>query len=391
MAVEGVTTGGAILDDLCPHFGICGGCAAQDMEAGAYLEWKLGFAEAAFRRAGLKAALGPLKSVPPASRRRARFAAHRTRSGLALGFRARDSHNVVDMTTCRVLVPELFALTQPLRHFFETLLGPDESGEADALAVNGALDLVIHAPGALDIGRREALTAFADGAGLARISYQEMGDTEPRGRGRRRGRRRREVTVEPEVVAEFRPVQARFGETPVALPPGAFLQATQAGEDLLAKFVIDAVPEEARVADLYSGAGTFTFPLVASGGPARNVAAYDGDPGLIEALVAAARGAGMGERVTGEARNLARRPLRADELAALDAAIIDPPRAGALSQVREIAKCALPLAVMVSCDPGSFARDAKVLEDAGFSAGPVTLVDQFVWTRHLELAAAFRR
>lgn len=396
-AVEGGPPGARA--DICPHFGSCGGCDAQDMPWADYRAWKRGFAEAALRRAGLKAELAPLVSVPPAARRRARLFAHRQASGLVLGFHARGSHDVIDMTACRVLEPRLFALTGPLRRCFAAFLSPGQSGVADVLALDGALDVVIGAPGGLALEGREGLAAFARDAGITRISYQPLAAAKGRGRGRPRERTRGsareapgEAPGETEVVAQFGPVAARFGGIQVPLPPAAFLQATALGEEILVERVVKAVAQGARVADLYCGAGTFTFPLAAGGGgAARRVAAFDGDHALIAALNAAARAAGLGTRVEGSVRNLARRPLRAAELAGFDAVVFDPPRAGAPNQAREIAASGVELAVMVSCDPPTFARDGKVLADAGFTPGPVTPVDQFVWTRHLELVAAFRR
>jgi 23S rRNA (uracil1939-C5)-methyltransferase len=376
---------------LCPHFGTCGGCDAQDKAPEEYVSWKRGFAEAAFRRAGLAAEIGDLVAVPAASRRRARFFIARRKEGVILGFHARGSHDIVDMTACRVLEPALFAFTAQLREYFQDILAPGQTAEAEAQVVGDAMDVLVRAPGALDLPRREALTAFAQGAGIARLSYQSIGPAQPpgrRGRGRgRRPRKRVEVTLEPELVVQFGPVTARFGDVSVPLPPLAFLQASAAGEAALVGSVTRAVAPGGRVADLYCGAGTFTFPLARD----HAVAAFDGEPALIEALNGAARAAGLGAQVQAEVRNLARRPLHAAELDAFDAVILDPPRAGARSQAEALAASDVASVVMVSCDPASCARDGKILRDGGFKPDPITLVDQFVWTRHLELVAAFRR
>ena len=390
MAVDGAGTGHAGPALLCPHFGVCGGCAAQDKDEAAYRYWKRGFVEAALRRAGVAAEVAALVSVPPASRRRARFFAGAGASGLSLGFHSRASHDVVDMTACRVLDPVLFALTGRLREYFQDILDPGQSGEAEAQVVCGDLDVLIRTPGRFDLERRQDLVKFAREADVARVSWQGLG---PDRRPRKRGRRRRPATPEgAEVVAELHPVTARFGEVAVALPPMAFLQASAAGEALLVDAVTASIPDGTRVADLYSGAGTFTFPLGSSSlSRRRKIAAFDGDGALIAALDAAARGAGLGAFVTGNVRNLARRPLRRDELDIFDAVVMDPPRGGALAQARELAASNVPHVVMVSCDPASFARDAKILMDGGFTPGLVTPVDQFVWTRHVELVAAFSR
>ena len=385
MPVDGAGEDGRAPAPLCPHFGTCGGCAAQDLGDAAYRSWKRGFVEAALRRACVEAEVAAPVSVPPASRRRARFFAARSASGLSLGFHARASHDVVDMTTCRVLEQGLFALTRPLRRYFQQTLDPGQSGEAEAQIVSGALDILIRTTGRLDLERCQGLVDFARQAGIARVSWQGLRPVRARRKG---GRRRPSGAAQPaEVVAELRPVTARFGGVPVALPPMAFVQASAAGEALLVDAVTAAIARDARVADLYSGAGTFTFPLARG----RRVAAFDGDEALIAALDAAARGAGLGARVTGAVRNLARRPLRSDELDGFDAVVMDPPRAGAPAQARELAASGVPLVVMVSCDPATFARDAKILMDGGFTPGPVMPVDQFVWSRHVELVARFSR
>jgi 23S rRNA (uracil1939-C5)-methyltransferase len=140
-----------------------------------------------------------------------------------------------------------------------------------------------------------------------------------------------------------------------------------------------------RIADLYAGCGTFTFAL----SEAAVLHGVEGDPAAEAALTAAARG--LGGRVTTECRDLARSPLTAGELGRFDAVLLDPPRAGARAQVAEIAASRLDLAVYVSCDPKSFARDARILADGGFSLDRVLPVDQFPWTAHLEIVGVFRR
>ena len=216
---------------------------------------------------------------------------------------------------------------------------------------------------------------LAGEAKIARISWQEL----RKGRG---------AGGEVELVAEFAPVRAVFGGIDVTLPPLAFLQASRAGEAALVAAVLERIEPGAHVADLYAGAGTFTLPLTAR---AKRIAAFDGAADLVAALQQAARSGGVWERVAATARDLERRPLMARELDAFDTVVFDPPRGGAEAQTRQIAASKVRNVVAVSCNPVSFARDAKILMDAGFEIGPVMPVDQFVWTRHLELVAAFTR
>lgn len=367
------SSGRAVPD--CRHFLDCGGCVAQHMDVGLYENWKRGIVADALARAGVAANVGPLQPVPKASRRRARLFAVRTANGVAVGFHASGSHRVVDMAMCPAVEPALFAFVAPLRAFLAEVLDPAARAEAEAQAVDGALDVVLRLPRSLDRGMREHLVAFGREAGLARIGWQPLA----------KGRRAR--TKAPETVAEFSAVRAVFGGIPVALPPLAFLQASVAGERALVAAVTASLADGIRVADLYAGAGTFTLPLART----RHVAAFDAAADLIAALDAGARAGGLGPRVTAAARDLERRPLGARELAAYDAAVFDPPRGGAEAQARELAKSEVGTVVAVSCNPATFARDARILIDGGYEIGPVMPIDQFRWTRHLELVAVFRR
>ncbi|MFM2128830.1 MAG: hypothetical protein RL477_376, partial [Pseudomonadota bacterium] len=263
----------------------------------------------------------------------------------------------------------------PLRELFSAVLAPGARAEAEAQVVSGALDVVLRLPIALDRALRERLVSFAAAAGIARIGWQRLG----------KGRR---AALEPaEMVATLAPVRAEFGGIPVALPPLAFLQASAEGERALVALVGGLVPAGTKVADLYCGAGTFTLPLART----RHVAAFDAASDMVGALEAAARAGGVGEKVKASVRDLDRRPLLARELDPFDIAVFDPPRGGAEAQAGELAASTLKTVVAVSCNPATFARDAKILIDGGFEIGPVMPVDQFVWTRHLEVVAAFRR
>jgi 23S rRNA (uracil1939-C5)-methyltransferase len=359
----------------CPHFLDCGGCAAQHMNDGTYENWKRGLVVEALARAGVAANVGPVFRVPAASRRRARFFAARVGKSAVIGFQAVASHRIVDMSACPALEPALFALVAPLRAFFADVLAPGTRAEAEAQVVNGALDVVMRLARPLDRALNDKLLRLAGEAKIARIGWQRL----RKGRG---------PGGEVEPVAQFAPVQAVFGGMKAALPPLAFLQASRAGEAALVAAVLARIEDGARIADLYAGAGTFTLPLTAR---AKRVAAFDGAADLVAALEQAARSGGVGERVAATARDLERRPLRAQELEGFDTVVFDPPRGGAEAQTRQIAESKVRNVVAVSCNPVSFARDAKILIDGGFEIGPVMPVDQFVWTRHMELVAGFTR
>ena len=364
------------VEPVSPHFGACGGCSMQHLAVEPYREWKRGLLVTALAHAGIAAeTVGPLISVPPASRRRATWFARRGTDGkVVIGFLARASHDIVDMRECPVLAPPLVALLAPLRDLLGRMLPPGGRAEVVANLLDTGVDLLLRMPGTLPPPLRQMLAGFAAQRDLARLSWQAMvrpGSAAP--------------AWQP--IVERRPARVQFGKVAVALPPGAFLQATKQAEDILVDAAVTAVAGAKRVADLFSGAGAFTFPLAARS----QVYAVDGDKGLIAALRRAADTAGIGSRVTTDVRDLIKRPLVADELKKFDAVVFDPPRAGASSQAGRIAAARIPVVVAVSCNPTSFARDAKLLLDGGYAMEKVTLVDQFLWTAHLELVAVFRR
>ncbi len=351
----------------CSHFSICGGCALQHVAVPAYRDWK------SFQ---IKQALGhrgftnvdveaPIVS-PKNSRRRARLhALHRGRTGVAIGFHERGSNRIVNMAECPVLVPEIVELLGPLREFLGGLLSGGQSVDVNVTATVTGIDLGIESMQSLDLDLRMDLTEFAEKNDLARIWW---------GRDR-------------EIVLERRNVIVKPGGIPVALPPAAFLQATIEGEQELTRLVEEALPDAVRVADLFSGCGTFTFALA---GRARVLAA-EGDVAAIDALRKAANMAtGLQEIIT-EQRDLFRRPLLATDLKSFDGVIFDPPRVGAKAQAEQIAISNVPVVVAVSCNPATFARDARTLVDGGYEMTKVTPVDQFLWSPHIELVAVFRK
>jgi 23S rRNA (uracil1939-C5)-methyltransferase len=348
----------------------------QHLAVEPYRAWKRGLLLTALANAGVATdTVAPLVSVPPASRRRATWFARRGADGkVVIGFLARASHEIVDMQECPVLVPPLVALLTPLRDLLGRMLPPGGRAEVVANLLDTGIDLLLRLPGALPPPLRQMLAGFAAQRDLARLSWQPMA---------------RPGAPAPawEPIVERRPARVLFGKVAVALPPGAFLQATKQAEDILVGEAVRAIDGAKRVADLFSGAGAFTFPLAARS----QVHAVDGDKALIASLRRAADAAGIGSRVTTDVRDLIKRPLVADELKKFDAVVFDPPRAGASSQAGRITAARIPLVVAVSCNPATFARDAKLLTDGGYIVETVIPVDQFLWTAHLELVAVFRR
>ena len=352
---------------VCAHFGRCGGCALQHLASQDYYAVKLGALSAALRRVGIDAdVVAPARTVP-LHRRRVRFGLTRPRDPTALavvGFRERFRHVLVDISECAVLEPALFALIAPLRQAAAAILPAGGAAEAMLTRCNTGVDLLIEAKERPDLAALEALAALAETHDLARIVW-------------RRGR-------EDTTVVERRPVQVVFSGVAVPFPPGAFLQASAAAEALLVVEVVGGVGTQRPVLDLYAGLGTFSFALGRGGA----VHAVEGDTAAVAALSAAA--AGM-RPVTTDRRDLDREPLSPAELAPYAAVVFDPPRAGARRQAEALAASTVKTIVAVSCNPATFARDAALLVRGGYRLEKVTPVDQFVWARHLEVVAVFRR
>jgi 23S rRNA (uracil1939-C5)-methyltransferase len=352
----------------CRHFGTCGGCALQHLAWQPYLDFKRGLVVDALRRQGLgDAPVGAIAASPPGSRRRATLEAKRAGGTLLLGFHGRASHHIVDLGECPVLLPELARLLAPLRTLLGRLLPAGGGATVQLGAGPGGVDLGLILPVMPELEQLERLTAFAEAEDLARLWWR-VGE------------------MAPMPAAQRRSLGLRFGAVPVDPPSGGFLQATAAGEAALSAAVVEALAAADRVADLFAGCGTFALAL----GLRAELHAVEGDGAALAALSAAARRAGLGP-VTTERRDLDARPLLVPELKRFDAVLFDPPRAGAKAQVEQLAGSAVPVVVGVSCNPATFARDARILVDGGYRLESVLPVDQFVWSPHVELVGRFRR
>ncbi len=347
----------------CPHYKRCGGCDLQHASDRFVADWKVGVIQTALAAQGLKAPMRSILTSPPNSRRRATLSGRRLKSGALVGFHARASDTVAAVPDCTLLHPAILGAMPALEA--ATLMGASRKSEVSlAVTVSDAgIDLAVSEALPLDRERLIDAVALAEAHDLARLTWN--GD----------------------LVAERRPPVQRMGQTQVAPPAGAFLQATGEGQDALTASVAEAVGPARRVADLFAGCGTFALPLAARA----EVHAVEGDARMLAALDRGWRhGTGL-KKVTTEARDLFRQPLLADELAGFDAVVIDPPRAGAEAQTRAIAASRVARVAAVSCNPVTFARDARLLGEAGFRLEWVQPVDQFRWSVHLELAACLVR
>ena len=345
----------------CRHFSSCGGCQLQHADDAFVAEWKVDVVRRALDAHAVETVFRPIQTSPRHSRRRAGFAARRTKKGALAGFHGRASDTIVAIPECILVAPEV-------------LRGADV---AEALARIGAsrkaplsvmvtttktgLDVAVSNGKPLDGPLRQQLAVICDQMGLARLAWSD------------------------EVVGMRAPPVHGLEGIDITPPPGAFLQATAHGEAALLAAVREITEGAAQIIDLFAGCGTFALPLARTA----EVHAVEGAPEMIAALDHGWRRADGLKAVTSEVRDLFRRPLLPDEMATAEAVVLDPPRAGAEAQIRELAETQIPRIAYVSCNPVTFARDARVLVNAGFTLDWVQVVDQFRWSAHVELAASF--
>lgn len=346
-------------EPVCPHFGTCGGCALQHLPESIYDALKIRRIEGALAAHGLTAPTPiTLRKSPLGSRRRLRLGF----SGDGrLGFRRRAGREIVEVTSCPIARPDLVALIEPLRRTLRRLAAARRGGEVTLTALDAGPEVVMHLPTDPELADREALAAFAEAQHLVRLAISVGKAT-------------------PEPVAARRAATLTIAGHQVTLPPAAFLQATREGEAALQAFTARHLAGARTVVDLFSGLGTLGLALVDHGATVR---AFDASPELLAAC--------RHPHLQATRRDLFNNPLQPDELRATDAAVLDPPRAGALAQVEALALSTVPLVVYASCEPATFARDAAVLVAAGYRLTALEAVDQFLFAPEIELAAGFVR
>lgn len=346
----------------CRHYKRCGGCALQHASDAFVADWKAGIVRDTLARVGLEAEIAGVETSPPNARRRAALAGIKTKKGAQVGFHVAGGADVVDIPDCRLLTPALIAALPLLGQV--TRLAGTRGAEVTLHVTDTATGIDLAIDGAKPFGREEMLALAPLGQHFARITWNG------------------------EAALQQSPPHVAFGRARVTPPPGAFLQATEAGQAALTTRVTDILHGAAHVLDLFAGCGTFTFPL-AERAP---VHAVEGDRALIGALTHGRDHTTGLKAITAEVRDLFRNPILPQDLARFDAAVIDPPRAGAQAQVEHLGQAPdLKTIAFVSCNPGTFARDAATLVQAGWRMGAVTVVDQFRWSPHVELIAAFHR
>ncbi len=349
---------------ICPYYGTCGGCAVQTLEASAYATWKRDLVVAMLKHARVEADVAPLVDAHGDGRRRATFHARYGKPGeVDVGYMKARAHEIVAIEDCPILAPDMSGALPAARAIAKALKVSGKPLDILATATLTGLDIDVKGHGSLNPQQMDTLSAVAAVHDLARLSNHGL------------------------LVIERRPPLLHMGSADVAAPPGTFLQATEAGEIVLAETVREATAGKRRILDLFSGVGTFSLRLAETA----NVHAVDSDAAALAALARAAKNTPQLRPVTTEVRDLFRRPLVGTELDTYDAAIFDPPRAGAEAQAKALAASAVPLIVAVSCYPASFARDIGLLTAAGYELASVTPFDQFRYSTHVEIIGVLRK
>lgn len=351
------------IDPACRHFTECGGCAIQHLEAEAYLRWKRDKVAHALNSKGISCDIDALVPCAPQTRRRVVFTARRSEAGMLLGFVRALSSEIISIEECPISLPEIVAKLDRLRALAELVCATTKSFRMTVTATGSGLDVAVHESGKLGENQRRVASNFVIAQGLARLS------------------------IDGEIIIEPKKPVVTFGSVAVAVPPGAFLQATEAAEQAMADIVGRHLARAKKVADLFAGCGSFALRLAARS----EVHAVEGDAAALSALDRAFRFASGLKRVTSERRDLFRRPLTSRELNAFDGVIFDPPRAGAEDQSKQIARSDVPLVAAVSCNPVTLARDLRILLDGGYALKSVTPIDQFLWSPHVEAVALLEK
>ncbi len=359
-----VTASPERIDPFCPHFGTCGGCAIQHWQPDAYRKWKRQLVVETLNHANIECEVGELIDAHGTGRRRMTLHARQSPQGiLRVGFAAAGRHEIIAIDRCPILDPAMDGAIEAANEIAELLRPVSKPLDIQVTAADNGLDVDVRGSGPLGTAMLSSLSRLAEKHNLARL------------------------TRHGELVIMRKPPVVRVGKAQVTLPPGSFMQPTALGEETLAEQAFARAKGAKHIADLFCGFGPFAFRLAEK----FKVSAFDSDAGAVTALQNAVKATQGLKPIKAEARDLFRRPLMPQELRDYDCVVFDPPRQGAQAQSQQLAASKIALVVAVSCNPATFARDARILIDGGFKIDSVTPVDQFRHTPHVELVARFKR
>ena len=354
----------------CPHYSQCGNCTLQHLEPFYYQRWKCEVVREAFVNQNLRPRIWKVPVfLGQQNRRRATFTAIKKRSKTAVGYYRRRSNQVTDIETCPIAEPKIMEIQRKVKPYLAGLLIEGKPVDIFFQLVGSSVDMLMTGPvgrsGKPDFSVKKILTEILNETGISRISWRASGQEKMA------------------ILLNRKPILAKFANLNVELPPGAFLQPTLEGEKVLVGAVVSSLSGTGKFADLFSGCGTFSGPLLSHG----SVDAYENDPLSVKALLKAKGNLPLEV----SRRNLYQRPLRRDELSRYSGVIFDPPRGGCPEQAREMALAKTPVLVGVSCNPATFARDARMICDGGYHLESLQVIDQFQWSHHVEVVGVFRK
>jgi 23S rRNA (uracil1939-C5)-methyltransferase len=351
------------IEPVCKHFEACGGCTSQHWAAAPYLEWKRELVREALASKGIEAEVKPVVGCKPGERRRVTFTARKLHDGITIGFNAARSHDIIEIEECPVSMPSLVAALPALKRLAAILVTKNDPARISVTQTDSGLDISVDGVPAPKGEARKRASEYTILNNWTRLS------------------------VAGEIIVEPRKPVLSFGKVPVFLAPGGFLQAVHHVEEAMAALVCAHFAKSKKVADLFAGAGSFTFRLAGKSA----VHAVESDAGSVAALDHAWKNVQGLKPISAEKRDLFRRPLMAFDLKAYDGVVFDPPRAGAEAQCAILAKSSVRRIAAVSCNPVTLARDLRIVMDGGYKLLSVTPFDQFLWSPHVEAVALLEK
>ena len=349
----------------CKHFGLCGGCVAQHMEEKLYIKWKQAGVVEAFKQRGIHPQIEPLRLLPSRSRRRASFRVECKKGKISIGFSEENKNTIIDVSDCHLLDPDITNILEVLKEISVIVMSDNSSGRIVVTKLDIGLDV--------DFQNRFKQLLPNERAEIFRIS--EKKDII-------------RLTISGDIILMRANPRLSFAGIEVDIPSSVFVQPVPAAEKLMVEFVLNSIPKKTKhVCDLFCGVGTFTFHLAKK----VLVSAFDNDRRAVAALQQGAKRSQGLKPIQAYFRDLFREPLSAKELDIFDVVLLDPPRIGAAQQFHQLARSRVPLIIAVSCSPSTLARDARIILNAGYEIGPITCVDQFIYSPHLEIMTVFKK
>lgn len=365
----------------CEASPACGGCQFQHMAQAPYQTWKSEMVRTTIAKSGLDTGMWrPDYFAKTQNRRRARLAYRRRKQDVLIGFRERGTHHIIYPAGCTILTPSLGALIANLRDDILLAFADGMTGEIEVTACDNGCDIVLHSAQSLPADMLAQVTLKASAHDIARLTLQEKNQPPT------------PLFVKEAPLLKWDMPDGAAAKT-VSLYPasGSFLQADKHAEMVMKTDIFEALSGATTILDLFSGSGTLSAPLLFQTPSPHKVCAYDSVAPALAAYGQIADSHGLSMHLETHTRNLFDAPLTSKELIGFDAAIIDPPRAGAHAQMPALADSAIATIMMVSCNPHSFARDAMILQEGGYRCEWVRHIDQFALTTHSEIIACFTK